>query len=221
MKCQFRNKWTPHVEFRSGENSADMISRVVSKVWAERRNIEFKKKGKPLTAMPNECPTSFEPLEKPTFVSFWNHPILRCSKPVHRRDGRPLPIGNSILKQVMSRQQQRALKKSSAKITDAGNQKVDHQRLLIAHFHAVQLRCSNKLQLAMLAKDSNPLLFKKLMDELEEGLSGADNNVAIDGAVSEIDIVSLNDNDTNTTSINTDDVADEDSEKDTDDDNTN
>ena len=73
----------------------------------------------------------------------------------------------------------------------------------------------------MLAKDSNPLLFKKLMDELKEGLLGTDNNVAIDDAVSEIDIVSHNDDNTNTTSINTDDVADEDSKKDTDDDNTN
>ena len=53
MKCQFCNKWTLHIELRSGENLADMISRVVSKVWAEGRNIEFKKKGKPLTAMPN------------------------------------------------------------------------------------------------------------------------------------------------------------------------
>ena len=191
LKAQFRKMWTKQVVFKSGENVDDMVDRVCREVWVERRNAELKRKNQIPDATVSDCPAGFVPLERATFKEFWDHPILKRGKPYDEKDDTPFAVEDSICAQVMTRTEQRQLKKQkTAHGNNNDNNEFFTERLEIARIHAAstknqaaqmekqaaQLRIQNKMQLAEMVQTTNPALYATLMEELAASLTDNNNN---------------------------------------------
>ena len=175
MKSQFRTVWTKHIVTKSDKNEKDMIDRVCREVWAERHNNELRKKGKEPVAFALQCPASFVPLERATFAAYWDHPILKRAKsPLTDEGGADLGENSCESVSVMSRAEQRTLKRMAATKTNNGidNERdalmvqMKKQHMAIATRQAVAIERQNDIIVAMIMKDLNPALFEQMMSNI-------------------------------------------------------
>ena len=185
MKSQFRTVWTKYIVIKSGENKKDMIDRVCREVWAERHNNELRKKGKEPVALALHCPASFVPLERATFAVYWDHPILKRAKsPLTDDGGTDLGKVSHEGVSVMSRAEQRALKRKAATKTNNGidNERdalmvqMKKQHMAIATRQAVAIERQNDIIVAMIMKDLNPALFEQMMSNITTTTTTNNNN---------------------------------------------
>ena len=159
------------MEFRSGETEGDMLRRVHQKVWAERKNSEKRKKGRPQDATPDQCPESFVPLESETFVAFKDHHTLK-KELSSLQDSKETVVDTSpaTTKRPMSRAQQRSLKKKKKKVSamDSITDTDVKKGLAIADRHNDMMQLQADVQIAMLYKNIDPEYFKQLTDNIRE-----------------------------------------------------
>ena len=166
LKSEFRNRWTPFAEFRSGENEDDMLRRVYQMVWAERKNLENRKKGRAQDALPEQCPANFVPLESQTFVAFREHHTLR------KEPSSLLEIDENLTggleKRPMSRAEQRGKKKMKTDSNSGVTEEDIQKGLSIAAKQKEILALQTDIQLAMAVKGVDHEYFKELMESIKE-----------------------------------------------------
>ena len=157
------------MEFRSGETEGDMLRRVHQKVWAERKNSEKRKKGRPQDATPDQCPESFVPLESETFVAFKDHHTLK-KELSSLQDSKETVVDTSpaTTKRPMSRAEQRSLKKKKVSATESITDTDVKKGLAIADRHNEMMQLQADVQIAMLYKNIDPEYFKQLTDNIRE-----------------------------------------------------
>ena len=169
LKSEFRNRWTPFVEFRSGETEGDMLRQVHQKVWAERKNSENRKKNRPQDATPDQCPESFVPLESETFVAFKDHHTLKKELSLLQdSEGTVVNTSRAPTKCPMSRAKQYSLKKKKVAATDSITDTDVKKGLAIADRHNDMMQLQADVQIAMLYKNIDPEYFKQLTDNIRE-----------------------------------------------------
>ena len=169
LKSEFWNRWTPFVEFRSGETEADMLRRVHQKVWAERKNSDNRRKGRPQNATPDQCPESFVPLEIETFVAFKDHHTLKKeSLSLQDTEETVANTSRATTKRPMSRAEQRSLKKKKVSATESITDTDVKKGLAIADRHNEMMQLQADVQIAMLYKNIDPEYFKQLTDNIRE-----------------------------------------------------
>ena len=169
LKSEFRNRWTPFVEFRSGETEADMLRRVHQRVWAERKNSENRKKNRPQDATPDHCPESFVPLESEIFLAFKDHHTLKKeSSLLQDSEETVVNMSRAPTKRPMSRAEQRSLKKKKVATTDSITDTDVKKGLAIADRHNDMMQLQADVQIAMLYKNIDPEYFKQLTEDIRE-----------------------------------------------------
>ena len=169
LKSEFWNRWTPFVEFRSGETEADMLRRVHQKVWAERKNSDNRRKGRPQNATPDQCPESFVPLEIETFVAFKDHHTLKKeSLSLQDTEETVANTSRATTKRPMSRAEQRSLKKKKVSATESITDTDVKKGLAIADRHNEMMQLQADVQIAMLYKNIDPEYFKQLTQDIQE-----------------------------------------------------
>ena len=167
LKSEFRNRWTPFVEFRSGEAEEDMLRRVYQVVWAERKNADNRKKNRPQDALPENCPRNFVPLEKETFVAFREHHTLRKEPSSLEADDDEQQDFSG--KRPMSRAEQRNKKKKMKIDTSSGVTDKDVQKgLELASKNKEILALQTDIQLAMAFKGIDNDYFMELMESVKQ-----------------------------------------------------
>ena len=167
LKSEFRNRWTPFVEFRSGETEDDMLQRVINTVWAERKNQENRKKGRPQDALPQQCPPSFVPLEKETFMAFREHHTLQKAPSSLEADNEEQLDFTG--KRPMSRAEQRNNKKKMRMDNSIGVTDKDVQKgLELANKNKEILALQTDIQIAMAFKGIDNDYFMELMESVKE-----------------------------------------------------
>ena len=167
LKSEFRNRWTPFVEFRSGETENNMLRRVINTVWAERKNADNRKKNRPQDALPENCPPSFVPLEKKTFVAFQEHHTLWKEPSLVEVDDEEQQDFSG--KRPMTRAEQCNKKKMKKKDTSIGVTDKDIQKGLgLASKNKEILALQTKIQLAMAFKGVDNDYFMELMESVKQ-----------------------------------------------------
>ena len=167
LKSEFRNRWTPFIEFRSGETEDDMLRRVINTVWAERKNLDNRKKGRPQDALPENCPPTFVPLEKETFMAFREHHTLQKEpSSLEKDDDEQIGL---LGKRPMTRAEQRNKKKMKKIDTSSGITDKDVQKgLELASKNKEILALQTDIQLAMAFKGVDNDYFMELMESVKQ-----------------------------------------------------
>ena len=183
LRSQFWTVCTKHIVVKSGKNEQNMIDCVFCEVWAERHNNELRKKSKKVVACASQCPPVFVPLERATFATYWDHPILKGAKSPLTDEG-GANFGKALCKgiKVMSCAEQLALKQKAASNTNNGNdnnsiiEQMKKQHIEIATRQAVAIECQNNIIMSMMMEDSIPALLKQLVSNLTTTTNNNNNN---------------------------------------------